>query len=189
MIRQEVDGEPVSQRNLLGLVNVILAGGIDTIYKQSGNIISLRLDNPEQFDRLRANRSLIPNFVDESVRYEGVATNFPRMATEDTILEGVTIPRGSIVFGMIFAADRDASRWTNPRVLDVTRPPQPNLAFSAGAHSCIGAQVARMALACLIEHLIDDLPNLRWDPAKPHPKITGWNQRTVLNLPVIWDPL
>jgi cytochrome P450 len=88
---------------------------------------------------------------------------------------------------MIFAADRDPSRWDDPNRLDVMRFPQPNPAFSAGTHSCIGAPVARMALNCLVEHLIDDLPNLRWDPTQPQPKITCWTQRTVLSLPVVWD--
>lgn len=187
MIGQEVDGEPISDENLLGLVNVIISGGVDTIYKQSGNITTMLLDHPDQFDLLRADRSLIPRFVEESVRYEGVPTHFPRQTTEDTVLEGVPIPEGSIVFGMIFAADRDPNRWNNSHVLDVMRPPQSNLAFSTGPHFCIGAPIARMALSCFVEHLIDDLPGLRWDPGQPRPKITGWTQRMALALPVIWD--
>ena len=187
MIKQEVDGEPVAKENLVGLVNVFMSGGIDTVHKQSGNIVTLLLDNPDQFDLLRADRSLVPNFVEESLRYAGVATMFPRVATDDTDLEGTTIPQGRIVFGMIFAANRDPLRWDNPHVLDGRRPFQPHLEFSAGPHSCPGAPIARLVLPCFIEHLIDDLPNLRWDPEKPHPKITGWHQRGTLTLPVIWD--
>jgi len=187
MIRQEVDGEPISESNLLGLVNILLQGGIDTIYKQSGNITCMLLDHPEQFDLLRADRSLIPRFVEEAMRYESITTHFPRMAAEDTVLEGTPIPAGGVVFGMIFAADRDPSRWNNPNVLDVMRPAKPTIAFSAGTHSCLGAQVARLALSCFIEHLIDDLPGLRWDPELPKGKITGWTQRAALNLPVVWD--
>lgn len=187
MAHQQVDGEIISDRNLLGLVNVTLGGGIATIYKLSGNITCLLLDHPDQLDLLRADHSLIPRFVDEAMRYENITTHFPRVTTQDTILEGVAIPEGSIVFGMIFSADRDPSRWTDPHLLDVTRPAQPNLAFSAGTHSCLGAQVARQTLSCFIEHLIDDLPNLRWDPAAARPKITGWTQRAALNVPVIWD--
>jgi len=187
MIAQEVDGAPVPDINLLGLVNVIMSGGVDTIFKQSGNIVSLLLDHPDELEKLRADRSLIPAFVEESLRYEGVATNFPRQATEDTELGGVTIPKGSIVFGMLFAADRDPSRWENPHVLDAARPPKPNLGFSAGPHSCLGAPIARLVLPCFVEHLIDDLPNLRWDPDQSHPGITGWMQRMVTSLPVIWD--
>lgn len=187
MVRQEVSGEPISDLNLLGLVNVIMSGGVDTIFKQSGNITCLLLDHPDQFDLLRADRSLIPRFVEEALRYEGVATNFPRQATEDTVLGGVAIPKDAIVFGMIFAADRDPSRWDNPHKLDAARPPLSNLGFSAGVHACMGAPIARMALSCFVEHLIDDLPNLRWDPAAPRPRITGWMQRMALDLPVVWD--
>jgi len=189
IVQQQVDGEPVSHRNLLGLVNVIMSGGVDTIYKQSGNIVTLLLDNPDQFDLLRADRSLIPGFIEETIRYEAVPTHFPRMALEDTELEGVAVPAGAIVFGMIFSANRDPARWPNPHVLDAARPVKPNVAFSAGPHACIGAGVARLALACFVEHLIDDLPRLRWDPDQPRPKITGWTQRMPLDLPVVWDEL
>lgn len=178
----------MSDRNLLGLVNVMLAGGVDTIYKQSGNIVTMLLDHPDQMDALRADRSLIPGFIAESVRYDGVATHFPRMATEDTVLEGVAIPEGGIVFGMVIAANRDPARWDNPHELDVTRPAKPNMSFSAGPHACIGAPIARMALSSFVEHLLNDLPGLRWDAAEPRQKITGWTQRMVLRLPVMWDP-
>ncbi len=188
MARQQVDGAPVSDRNLVGIVNVVLAGGVDTIYKQSGNIVAMLLHNPAQLEILRGDRSLIPAFVAESLRYDGVATHFPRMATEDTVLEGVDIPRGGIIFGMIFAANRDPARWTDPHELDVTRAPKANMSFSAGPHACIGAPIARMALQCFTEHLLDDLPGLRWDPAQPTPRITGWTQRMALSLPVLWDP-
>lgn len=110
------------------------------------------------------------------------------MATEDTVLEGTAIPKGGILFGMIFAADRDPARWNDPHQLDVTRAPKTNMSFSAGPHACIGAPIARMALCCFVEHLLDDLPGLRWDPAQPAPRITGWTQRTALHLSVLWDP-
>ena len=187
IVHQKVDGEPIPERNLLGLVNVVLGGGIATIYKLSGNMVTLLLDHPDQFDLLRADRSLIPRFVDEAMRFENITTHFPRVTTEDIELEGVAIPAGSIVIAMMFAADRDSSRWDNPNVLDVMREPKNNVAFSAGTHSCLGAPVARLTLACFIEHLIDDLPNLRWDPERSHPGISGWTQRAALTVPVVWD--
>lgn len=147
-------------------------------------MVTLLLDHPDQFDLLRADRRLIPGFIEEAMRYENITTHFPRQTTEDAVLEGAAIPEGSIVFGMIFAADRDPSRWDNPHDFDVTRHSKPSLAFSAGAHSCLGAQVARLTISCLIQHLIDDLPNLHWDPEKPHPKITG-NHRLLKSQRII----
>jgi cytochrome P450 len=189
MINSEVDGHPITDEYLIGLVNMLLGGGIDTIYKQSGNIVALLIDHPDQFDLLRANRELIPRFVDESLRYEGVACMFARQATQESTLLGTLIPKDAIVFGMNGVVNRDPDRWSDPHRLDVMREPKPHMQFSSGAHSCLGALVARRALSVFIEHLIDDLPNLRWDPSKPHPRITGWHFRSPLRLPVLWDPV
>lgn len=187
MIKSEVDGESLIDDKLVGMCISLLGGGIDTIYKQSGNIICLLLNNPDQFDLIKADRSLIPNFVDESLRYDGVASMMARRASEDTELLGVPIPKGGIVFVPQAVADRDPTRWENPHVLDATREFRTSVQFGGGAHICAGAGIARIALSVLIEHLIDDMPNLRWDPEKEPARITGWHQRTPLSLPVVWD--
>lgn len=188
MIRAEIDGAPVADDNrLVGMIISLLGGGIDTIYKQSNNIICLLLNNPGQFDLIKADRSLIPNFVEESLRYDGVASMMARQATRETELLGVPMPRGAIVFVPQAVANRDPARWDDPHKLDVTREVKPHVQFAAGVHSCAGAGLARVALGVLIEHLIDDLPNLRWDPDQKPARITGWHQRTPLGLPVLWD--
>jgi cytochrome P450 len=147
------------------------------------------LSHPDQFEALKLDRTLIPSAVEESLRYEGIGGLVCRRALEDTNLCGTGIPKGSVVFIMHCVTDRDRSRWEDPDVFNIRRLRQPHIQFGNGPHSCIGQHLARFMLARYVEHLIDDLPNLRWDPSlQAPPKITGWTQRHPLSLPVVWDP-
>ncbi len=188
MAKAQVDGKPLQDVNYVAMVNHLMAGGIDTTFRQSGNLAHTLLSNPDQFELVKENRDLIPNAVEESLRYEGVGGIVGRLAAEDFDLCGVRIPRGAIVFTFHGVENRDPSRWEAPHAFDVQRPRLPHMQFSNGPHSCIGQHLARFMLARYLEHLIDDLPKLRWDPhVETKPKITGWTQRTPLSLPVVWD--
>jgi len=183
----EIDGQPIDEEYLNGFVITLLAGAIDTVYSQSGILLLLLIDHPDQQELLRRDRSLIPRFIDEGTRYQGTTGWGARQVTEDTELLGTKIPRGSVVVTILGAINRDPDRWPDPHKLDVMREPKPHVGFSAGIHFCAGAHVARMILGILIEHIIDDLPNVKWDPSQPKPKVTGWMQRRPLALPIIWD--
>lgn len=188
MMEAEVDGEKLSEERFVAMINHFMAGGIDTTYGQSGNFVHSLLTHPDQFEALRRDRSLIAPAVEESLRYEGIGGIVCRRALEDTDLLGTKIPKGSVVFLMHGVTDRDRARWEDPDVFDIGRPRQPHIQFASGPHSCIGQHLARFMLARYAEHLIDDLPNLRWDPTlKEPPKIVGWTQRSPLSLPVVWD--
>ena len=190
MMEAEVDGAPLLEERFVAMINHFMAGGIDTTYGQSGNLVHTLLSHPEQFEVLKQDRSMIPAAVEESLRYEGIGGIICRRTVEDTDLCGTFIPKGSVVFIMHGVTDRDASRWEDPDVFNVRRVRQPHIQFAGGPHSCIGQHLARFMLARYIEHLIDDLPNLRWDPTlNTPPKITGWTQRHPVTLPVVWDPI
>jgi cytochrome P450 len=188
MMEAEVDGEKLSEERFVAMINHFMAGGIDTTYGQSGNFVHSLLTHPDQFEALKRDRSLIASAVEESLRYEGIGGIVCRRALEDTNLCGTDIPKGSVVFLMHGVTDRDKARWEDPDVFNIRRPRQPHIQFASGPHSCIGQHLARFMLARYAEHLIDDLPNLQWDPTveKP-PKIMGWTQRSPLRLPVVWD--
>ncbi|MGO9934709.1 MAG: cytochrome P450 [Steroidobacteraceae bacterium] len=188
MMEAEVDGQKLSEERFVAMINHFMAGGIDTTYGQSGNLVHNLLTHPDQFEALKRDRSLIPAAVEESLRYEGIGGILCRRALADTDLCGTAIPKGSVVFLMHGVTDRDRSRWEDPDIFNVRRPRQPHIQFANGPHSCIGQHLARFMLARYVEHLIDDLPNLRWDPTlETPPKITGWTQRHPLRLPVVWD--
>jgi cytochrome P450 len=189
MLQEEVDGMRLPDENLVGMVNHLMSGGIETTYRQTGVLMNCLLRYPEQFELVKRNRRLIPNAVEESLRYDGIGGIVCRRAIQDGELCGTQIPKGCVVFTFPGVANRDPTRWPNPHAFDLQRQVVSHMMFSAGPHSCIGQHLARFMLGRYLEHVIDDLPNVRWDPAlKEIPKITGWTQRTSLTLPVVWDP-
>jgi len=188
MLTAKVDGEHIPDDRLVGLTNNLMIGGVDTTYKQSGNLIHALFSNPDQFERLRANRALVPAAIEESLRYEGVGGITGRLTLEDTQLKGVHIPKGKVVFTFHGVANRDPRRWENPNKFDIEREAKSHMQFANGPHVCIGQHLARLMLSHYINLLMDKFDGLRLDPDKPRPKITGWAQRSPLSIPVLWNP-
>ena len=187
MLDAEVDGEKIPDDRLVGLTNNLMIGGVDTTYKQSGNLMHCLFTHPDQFDLLRSKRDLIPNTIEESLRYEGVGGITGRLTLEDTELKGVKIPKGKVIFTLHGVANRDPRRWDKPNKFDIAREQKPHMQFAGGPHGCIGKHLARMMLSHYISKLMDGFVNLRPDPEKPKSKITGWAQRSPLSIPVLWD--
>lgn len=189
LAQAEVDGNPIPDETFVGMVIHLMAGGIDTVYRTSSNIIQLLLDNPEQFELLKQDHSLVPAVVEEALRMEGVASMMPRLVMEDTEEFGVPMKKGGVVYVMQAAANRDPSRWENPNKFDIKRPGSaPHMSFGNGPHACIGMHLARTELRHFVQHVLDDLPNLRWNPDVKRPGVTGWAIRGTNGLPVLWDP-
>ena len=183
----EVDGKKITEEQLVGLVNHFLSGGIETTYRQTSLLVYDLLNHPEQLELLRGNRELIPRAVEETLRYDGIGGSTCRTLTEDAEICGARIPKGSVVFTFHLCANRDPSRWENPHDYDIARPQQRHLSFAMGPHMCIGQHLARFLLGEYLTHLLDDFPNVRWDPKAQVSKPTGWNQRACSALPVVWD--
>ena len=165
---------------------IVLAGG-GTTWRQGGITLFALLNNPEQFEALKADRSLLPNVILESARWHPTDLIFPRVATRDVELEGVEIPKGALVHMCLGAANRDPSRWDNPEKFDIFRPVQRSLAFGGGPHSCLGQHVARQEIVVAFNAIMDRLPNLKWDSSKPPARLTGGLfARGPSALPVTW---
>jgi len=151
---------------------IVFAGG-GTTWKQLGITTFALLNNPEQLEQVRADRSLLPKAILESARWYPNDPVFARKALHDTELQGVEIPKGAIMHLCLGAANRDPSRWEDPDVYDLNRPVQRSLAFAAGAHSCLGQHVAREEMLGALNALLDRFPNIRWDPSAPPAKLSG----------------
>jgi cytochrome P450 len=131
---------------------------------------------------------LIPSAVEEMLRYVvlGDAIN-PRNATVDVQLGGVLVRAGEPVLAATTAADRDDSVFGRPEELDVTRQPNPHLAFGHGPHFCPGAQLARMELQVSLETILSRLPGLRLAvPDSDLAWLEGTMMRSVSALPLSW---
>jgi cytochrome P450 len=151
---------------------IVLAGG-GTTWRQLGITLFALLNNPDQFEALKADRSLAGKVILEAARWHPTDLVFPREAAEDVTLEGVDIPKGAIIHLCLGSANRDPSRWENPDRFDISRPVQRSVAFAAGPHSCLGQHVSRREMESALNAVMDRLPNVRWDPSKPPAKLVG----------------
>jgi cytochrome P450 len=183
----EIDGEHLSDEEIFSFLRLLLPAGVETTYRSTGNLLFGLLSNPEQLDAVRSDRSLIPQAIEEAVRWEAPLLIITRVSTRDTELAGVPIPAGSAVMPMLGAANRDENRYPDPDRFDVFRAPQPHISFGHGVHVCLGMHLARLEMRVALELLLDRLPNLRLDPEGDDPHIRGQVFRSPTALPVLFE--
>ncbi len=190
LIAARDEQDKLTEEELVRLSLGILIGGHETTANQITMILLTLRHYPEQDARLRADPSLIPGAVEELMRFVQLgdgATSLPRVATEDVVLSGVTIPKGAIVLPALAVANRDPEVYDQPDGLDVTRRELSHLSFGAGVHHCLGAQLARMELQEALRGLFTRLPDVR--VAVPDEELRfkqGMIVRSVESLPVTW---
>ncbi len=157
----------MSEQELTGMLVTLLMGGTETTLNMICSGMWLLLNHPEQMAELVADFSLIPSFIEETLRVESPVQGLFRRALVDSEVAGVHVPAGSRLFVMYGAANGDPERWHEPREFDIHRPQaKDHLAFGAGIHYCIGAPLARMEGRVAFERLLRRLRNLRFSPEK-----------------------
>ncbi len=186
LMHSEVDGERLNDDEVVGFLLMLLPAGAETTYRGSSNMLYALLTHPDQLDAVKADRSLVPAAVEESLRWECSPTAIGRTTTRATELCGVPIPEGAAVTASLAGANHDETRWDHPERFDVTRPGHPHLAFATGVHMCLGMHLARMEIAACLETVLERLPGLRFDPDAERPTITGASFRTPTALPVVF---
>jgi len=157
----EVDGERLSDEDLLNFSFLLLVAGNET----TRNLIALGtlalIEHPEQFAKLRRDPTLIPCAVEEMLRYTSPVTHMARQATEDIEIRGQLIKRGETVVMLYGAANRDEDIFgPTAEEFDITRNPNPHIAFGCGEHSCLGAQLARLEARVMFEVLLGTYPSI-----------------------------
>ncbi|MDL5160359.1 cytochrome P450 [Actinomycetospora termitidis] len=128
---------------------------LDTTILGIASMIALFADHPDQWDLLRADRSLIPHAINEALRIETPVPQFTRVLTEDHEIDGVALPAGSRVALLYGSANRDERKYPDPERFDITRKPSDHLAFGRGEHVCVGMHLARLEMSTLLERLAD----------------------------------
>jgi cytochrome P450 len=183
----EIDGERLSDEEIFSFLRLLLPAGVETTYRSTGNLLFGLLSNPEQLEAVRSDRSLIPQAIEEAVRWEAPLLTITRVATRDTELAGVPIPAGSAVMPMLGAANRDESRYPDPDCFDIFRLQQPHISFGHGVHLCLGMHLARLEMRVGLNLLLDRLPYLRLDSDVKDPHIRGQVFRSPTSLPVLFE--
>lgn len=152
----EIDGDRLTDDEIAMFLNQILVAGNETTRNTiSGGLVALA-ENPDQWARLVADRSLIPSAVEEILRWTTAVIYFMRTATVDTVLGGKQISAGDPVVMVYASANRDEAEFgPTADQFDVGRSPNHQIAFGFGAHFCLGAALARLEVAAVLEHLLD----------------------------------
>jgi cytochrome P450 len=185
----EEDGERhlLNDEEVLGFARLILTAGSGTTWRQLGILLLGLLNNPQALAAVKEDRGhMLRRAIDESVRWEPTDPVFRRLVTRDVNLCGVDIPEGAIVEMNLGAANRDPERWDHPDEFDPFRPAQSNLGFAGGPHVCLGMHVARAEMVVAMNHVLDRLPDIRWDPEAPPARLIGLEHRGPNGIPVIW---
>lgn len=186
LVQAEESGDRLTQQELRANVMLLFAAGHETTVNLIGNGLLALLRHPEQWQALRDDPSLIPNAVEELLRYDSPVQASLRTMLEPVHIGGIALAKGESVVTLIGAANRDPAVFTDPDRLDITRKQRRSLSFGAGIHFCIGAQLARLEAEVVFETLLRRLPDLRLS-AEAEPE---WRLNFILRgltaLPVSW---
>ncbi|MFC4855584.1 cytochrome P450 [Actinophytocola glycyrrhizae] len=180
-----VHGHGLTTGEAVSNAAVLMFGGIDTTESMIANLVLHLLSHPAALAEIRADRTLLPNAIEESMRVEPAASVVDRYATRDVTLAGADIAKGDLVRVSIAGANRDPGVFADPDVFDLHRGnARANLAFALGPHFCLGARLARVEAEIAMTALLDRLPRLRLaEPVTP----SGLVFRKPPTLPVRWD--
>lgn len=186
LVHAEIDGDRLSETELIANANLVLAAGHETTTHLIGNGLLALLRHPDQLALLLDDPSLIPHAVEEFLRYDGTVQFMYREAGEDLTIGGQSIRTGQLVYLMFAAANRDPARFPDPDRLDVRRKLDGHLAFGHGPHVCLGAALARMEAAITFRELLRRLPGLRLT-GEPLQYQENLELRGLTALPVAFD--
>jgi cytochrome P450 len=186
LVTAEIDGEKLSDEAIYSFLRLLLPAGLETTYRSSGNLLYLLLAHPDQFAAVQADHELIGPAIEEGLRFETPLTTVQRFTTEDTELEGMTIPARSVVGVCIGSANRDETRWERSEEFDVLRKHLPHISFAAGEHTCLGLHLARLETRVAIECLLNRSTSMTL-LTDDDPHIFGQPFRSPTALPVTFD--
>lgn len=188
MIQARDQEDKLSEPELLTNSALLLTAGYETTASLLSSALLTLQRHPEQLAAMRTDPDVIPDAVEEMLRYVRIAKAvLERIATQDVELSGVKVPAGSTVFALHYSANRDEALTSDPDSFDIGRQPVQHLAFGGGIHHCLGAALARLELCVAFAGLLRRLPELR--PAIPASQVEwkhGLLTRGPVALPVTW---
>ncbi|MFE7665257.1 cytochrome P450 [Streptomyces celluloflavus] len=178
LVEAEVDGERLTDIEAVNFASLLLLAGHITTTMLLGNTV-LCLDlHPDEAARVRADRSMVPTAIEESLRFFTPFALTHRATTTEVEIAGQRIPADRMLAVWAAAANRDGRQFARPEVFDPARNPNPHLAFGRGIHFCLGAPLARLEGQIALNILLDRFPELRTHPDDPpvflpSPDLTG----------------
>ena len=182
LVRAEIDGRPLTQDELLAYCELMVEAGNETTRNAiSGGLLAF-CEHRGEWERLRARPELLPDAVEEILRWVSPIIHFSRVATEDCEVRGRTIRAGDHVALFWASANRDEEVFGDPFAFRVDRRPNPHLAFGVGEHFCMGAHLARVELEAMFRQLLARLHT--FEPAGPVERLSSAANAGLKHLPL-----
>ena len=153
-------GELIKDADALSILSQLLVGGNETTTSLITNLVWRLLENPAEWQAVKADRALLENAVEESLRFDPPVLGLYRNTTREVTLYNTKIPADTKVWINYAAANRDATVFTEPDIFSVQRPKKRHLAFGLGTHFCLGAVMARMEASIALDALLERCPTL-----------------------------
>ena len=180
----EIDGRPITQAEVVGIITLLILGGLDTTAGVLGASMIRFCEDPKIPALLRERPEVVPAAVEELLRLEGSFIGIGRTARHETELNGCSVAAGEKVYMSWASADRDEAEFDNPDEFDPFRSSNRHLAFGAGPHRCAGSNLARLNLRVAFEELVRRLDDLQLQVPT---SAIGWHtgfSRTPLSVPI-----
>jgi len=186
LARAEVDGERLSDEEVISFLRLLLPAGAETTYRLLGSTLFALLTHPEQREEVEADRSRLDLAIEEALRWESPVQFVTRETTEEVEIAAQHLPPGTMIMAALGSANRDEAHYANPETFDMHRRADDHLAFGFGQHFCAGSHLARLESRIALWAIFDRLPRLRLDP-RHQPRIVGLAFRSPDCLPVLFD--
>jgi cytochrome P450 len=177
-----------TRQDIVNTSLVLLIAGHDTTANMTAMGALTLLQHPEQMAELKANPEMIPDAIEELLRYLSIVhLVIARVAKEDIDIGGTTIPAGAGIYPLNFSANRDGTKYPDPDTFDTHRAARDHVAFGFGVHQCLGQPLARIELRIIFETLLRRVPSLKLVgpvdelPFRVHSAVNG-----LLSMPVTW---
>jgi cytochrome P450 len=188
LLNAEFDDETGTTRRLtraevLTYIDVLAGAGNETTGRLIGWLGKVLGDHPDQRRRLVADRSLIPNAIEETLRFEPTGLHLARFVARDVEYHGTTVPAGSAILLLVGSANRDERRHEDPDRFDIQRDPGQHLTFGYGLHFCLGAALARLEGRVALDEVLNRFPDWEVDHSQARMSSTstvrGWETMPV----------
>jgi cytochrome P450 len=186
MLAAQEDGDVLGTSEIVDNAVFLFFAGFETTVNLIASGCSALLTHPDELARLRADRSLVPSAVEEFLRYDAPIQFTARLALDQLEIGGHTIRKGRVVVLLLGSANRDERQFERPDRLDVGRTPNQHVAFSVGAHHCLGAVLARVEGRVVFERLLSRFASL--EAAGPALRRTDTTFRGLASVPVAVRP-
>jgi cytochrome P450 len=186
LIDSDIDGRPPTTEEMKAYCLLLFNAGLDTLVNGiTFGMCHLAVD-PDLQDRIRADRSLIPELIEEVLRRYAV-TMLPRIVAHDAEFGGVQLKAGERVLLMLPAGNMDPAAFPDPMRFDIDREDKAHMTFNSGPHRCVGSHLVRLEMRVFYEEWFARMPNVHLDPDEPPAYRPGFTL-SICKLPLVWDP-